>query len=166
MVCRNRCAVIRRLAGGVDQPGRGARFGERHIEQQRLRQQFAADHEDVLDLASCTGVEALPGSLLPGALDQRLQHLGRLRMQRNHALGVSLTDGDPQPRVPVRIGVEAINREAADLVAPGAAPPRHDQRGPLERIRQLVDSTHERRELVVGDEPRQPSGDLRGCLRG
>jgi len=58
--------------------------------------------------------------------------------------------------VPVRVGVEAVDGETADLVAAGAAPASHDQRRPLVGIGQLVDRFHERGEFVVRDEARLP----------
>jgi hypothetical protein len=82
-------------------------------------------------------------------------------MQRDAAFSVAFADRDPQPRVPVGIGVETVDGKAADLVTPCAAPPSHDQRGPLIRIGWLVDGDHQCGEFVVGDEARQRPVDLR-----
>ena len=68
---------------------------------------------------------------------------------------------DPQPRVPVGPGVEAVDREAADLVVAGAAPAGDDQRRALVGIGQLLDGGHQRGQLMVGDEPGQRPGRLR-----
>jgi hypothetical protein len=107
------------------------------------------------------GVKLVAGGVPAGQLDQRLQGVGSLEMQRDAALGVALADRDPQPRVPVGVGVEAVDREAADLVAAGAAPAGDDQRRALVGIGQLLDGGHQRGQLVVGDEPGQRPGGLR-----
>jgi hypothetical protein len=87
-------------------------------------------------------------------------------VKRDAAFGASLADRDPQPRVSVGVGVEAVDGEAADLVAAGAAPPGNDQRRPLIGVGQLLDRCHELGELVVGDEPVQRLGDLRDVGAG
>jgi hypothetical protein len=119
-----------------------------------------------VDLPARAGVVASPPALPAGKVDQRLQRVGGLWVQRDHAFGVARADRDPQPRVPVAVGVEAVDGEAADLVAAGAAPPGHDQRRPLIRVGQLLDGGHQLGEFVVGDEPRQRLGDLRDVATG
>ncbi|MGH3251888.1 MAG: hypothetical protein ACRDOI_37545, partial [Trebonia sp.] len=47
----------------------------------------------------------------PGAVDQVAQRVGGLGVQRDHPLGVGLADRDPQPRVAVGIGVQAVEVE-------------------------------------------------------
>jgi hypothetical protein len=95
-----------------------------------------------------------------------LQGGGGLWVKRDAAFGVSLADRDPQPRVSVGVGVEAVDGEAADLVAAGAAPPGNDQRRTLIGVGQLLDRCHELGEFVVGDEPGQRLGDLRDVGAG
>jgi hypothetical protein len=109
--------------------------------QQPLGQQLAAHQEHVLHRTARAGIESRPSLLLAGQLDHRLQRLGGLWVQRDHALGVSFTDRDPQPRVPVGVSVEAVDGEAADLVAAGTAPPGDDQRGPRNPARPPGSST-------------------------
>ena len=62
--------------------------------------------------------------------------------------------------MPVGVGVEAVDGQPADLVAAGAAPAGHDQRGPLVGVGQLVHGGHQCGELVVWDEPGQRTVDL------
>ena len=79
----------------------------------------------------------------------------------DHCARCGPCDRYPQPRVPVGIGVEAVDREAADLVVAGAAPAGDDQRRALVGIGQLLDGGHQRGQLMVGDEPGQRPGRLR-----
>ena len=103
---------------------------------------------------------------MAGELDHRPQGVGGLRVQRDHAFGIAFADRDPQPGVPVGVGVEAVDGQPADLVAAGAAPPGDDERGPLVRVGQLVDRGHQRGQFVVGDEPGNRAGDLRDVCAG
>jgi hypothetical protein len=114
----------------------------------------------MLHRATRAGIEARPRSLLAGPVDEWAQRLGGLRMQWDAALGVTFADRDPQPSMPVGIGIEAFDGQAADLVTSCTAPPGHNQRGPLVGIGELVDGGHQDGELVVGDEPRQRVIDL------
>src|SRR5664280_1019512 len=71
------------------------------------------------------GGAVLPRCGLGGldAGDQSAQRVRGLRVERDAALGVGLADRNPQPRVAVGVGVEAVQGEPGDLAAPGAAPP-------------------------------------------
>jgi len=104
--------------------------------------------------------------LLAGLVDERLQRRGGLRVERDAAFGVPLPNRDPQPGMSVGVGIQTVHGQAADLVAAGASPAGHDQRGPLVGIGQLVHGGHQRGEFVVGDEPRQRFGDLGDVTAG
>ncbi len=85
--------------------------------------------------------------------DQRADRLGGFLMEWDGAFLEGLACREPQPRGAVRVGVEAVEVELADLGAAGAAPPGDQQRAPLQRAAQLPDVVHDGPELVFGDEP-------------
>ncbi len=80
----------------------------------------------MLNGAPGAGIEAWPCLLLLDQFDQRLQRCGCFGVQRDAALAVALTDRDAQAGMAVRVGVEAVCGQSADLVASRAAPTRHD----------------------------------------
>jgi len=83
-------------------------------------------------------------------VDQVAQRVGGLRVQRDHAFGVGLADRDPQPRVAVGVGVQAVDGEPADLASAGPAPAHQQQRGPLVGVLQFLDGLHQAIEFLPG----------------
>ena len=94
-----------RFSGGIDQASGGASLFERQVEQECVREQLAANLEQVVPGPVGVEVELGPRGVFPGLLDQRLQGFGGLGVQRDAALGVALADRDPQPWVPVGVGL-------------------------------------------------------------
>ena len=106
------------------------------------------------DGAASGGVVASDRFLRTRCRDRFSQRSGGVGVQRDHPFGVAFADWDPQPGVAVGVGVEAVEGQPADLIAAGAGPAGHQQRGTLHRVGQGGDGGHEQVELTAGQEPR------------
>jgi len=95
----------------------------------------------------------------PSDLD-RADRLRRFLVERHHSLTPSLPRGDVQPGRPVRVCVEAVMRQSANLVPPCPAPACDQERCSLVRTLQRPDGAHQPGELGLGDVARYPLGDL------
>ena len=79
-----------------------------------------------------------------GDFDDLREGIGGIRVQRDHALSVTLPDRYTQPWVAVGVGVPAVDGQASDLVSACAGPPNEQQRCALLRILEFVDSRNHR----------------------
>ena len=123
-------------------------------------------HEQVADLLAGALVGERPFGAVLAQVDDLLQGVGGVLVERDDALLVGLAAGQPQPRCPVGVVVQAVQRQVPDLVAAGPGPAGDQQRRPLERAGDLVDDGHHQVEFVVGDEARHPLRQLGGVAGG
>jgi hypothetical protein len=79
-----------------------------------------------------------------GDFDDLLEGIGGIRVQRDHALSVTLPDRYTQPWVAVGVGVQAVDGQASDLVSACAGPPNGEQCRALIRILEFVDGRNHR----------------------
>ena len=87
----------------------------------------------------------------PGRLG-RPDRLGGIGMEGDKAFTARLARGDSQSRGAIGVGVEAIQLQAADLVAACSAPAGNHQGGPLKWVGKLVDRGHQLCQFMIGNE--------------
>ena len=73
-------------------------------------------------------------------------------MEGDKAFTARLARGDSQSRGAIGVGVEAIQLQAADLVAACSAPAGNHQGGPLKWVGKLVDRGHQLCQFMIGNE--------------
>src|SRR5215472_1373478 len=120
------------LAAGDDQPDLLADLLDRGVEQVVERQQLAVVHEQVADLLARAGVGEGPLGAVLAQFDEGLERVGGVLMKRDNPLFIGLASGQPQPRCPIGVVVQAVDRQVPDLVAAGPGPAGDQQRCPLE----------------------------------
>jgi len=85
-------------------------------------------------------------------------------VESDDSFGVDLADRDPEPRMSVGVVVEAVDGQAPDLVPPGARPAQQEQRGPLQRVGEILHGAHQGVDLLSGEVAGSVSG-RRGVSR-
>ncbi|WP_338894373.1 hypothetical protein WBG99_00520 [Streptomyces sp. TG1A-60] len=148
------------IAVAVDEPGLAAGDLQGVRVEEVTAHGLAPPHEHVADRPLGPCVMSGCGVRCLGRVDQLAQGVRCLGVQGDHALGVGLADRDPQPRIAVGVGVQAVQGQPCDLPAPGAAPAQQKQGGTLVRVFEFLDRFHEAVQLGPGDEPRQCGGEF------
>jgi hypothetical protein len=98
------------------------------------------------------GIGEGPLGAVLAQFDEGLERVGGVLMERDDPLFIGLASRQPQPRCPIGVVVQAVDRQVPDLVAARPRPVGDQQRCPLEGAGDLVDDRHHQLELVVGDE--------------